>query len=314
MGLSVVIPTFNQRSALTSCLDTLDERTSTTEVVVVDGPSTDGTTGAILDRSNVDVLLELRTRNINVARNAGISWSSGHNVALLDPRHRVGVAWEQTILEQFEDGVGTVSGPVRPEQRSTTAAHDQPAQSWEQKLLSPGNLAIAREAIVAVDGFDEYLLIGGVADLSDRIHHNGFRQVWHPDMGVDRTGVDVTRTTPHEGARAWFEDDHVDWEGMYRSLSYRLCKNEGLRPRPLATLVHVMLVDGARNATEVFRGRDRPSNWYGNGWAVVHGSLRGIVDARDARGDDHTAAHNPNGLSAGAWEDAIVDSYDWRCQ
>ena len=84
MQLSVVVPTLDSREQLARTLDALGEHVPAAEVVVVNGPSTDGTTGMVRDRADVDVLVEVADRTVAPARNAGIDHASGDVVALVD--------------------------------------------------------------------------------------------------------------------------------------------------------------------------------------------------------------------------------------
>ena len=54
MQLSVVVPTLNARRRLVACLDALAAVAPESEVVVVNGPSADGTTGIVREREDVD--------------------------------------------------------------------------------------------------------------------------------------------------------------------------------------------------------------------------------------------------------------------
>ena len=71
MQLSVVVPTLNARRRLVACLDALAAAAPGSEVVVVNGPSADSTTGTVRERDDVDVLVEVADRNVNVMRKAG---------------------------------------------------------------------------------------------------------------------------------------------------------------------------------------------------------------------------------------------------
>ena len=53
MQLSVVVPTLNARDRLAATLDGLASHAPDAEVVVVNGPSADGTTGMVRDRADV---------------------------------------------------------------------------------------------------------------------------------------------------------------------------------------------------------------------------------------------------------------------
>jgi len=60
MQLSVVVPTLNGREELRVSPTRSPRRVPDAEVVVVNGPSADGTTGMVRDRPDVDVLVEDR--------------------------------------------------------------------------------------------------------------------------------------------------------------------------------------------------------------------------------------------------------------
>src|SRR6056297_738215 len=102
MDLSVVVPTLNGRDRLAACLDALAADAPDAEVVVVNGPSSDGTTGMVRDRDDVDVLVEISERNLNVARNAGVQAAGGDVVAFLRYDLAVEDGWAEAILESVE--------------------------------------------------------------------------------------------------------------------------------------------------------------------------------------------------------------------
>src|SRR6056297_1961745 len=104
MDLSVVVPTLNGRDRLAACLDALAANVPDAEVIVVNGPSADGTTGMVRDRDDVDVLLELSERNVNVARNAGIRAATGDAVSLVSYHYAVEDSWYDGVVEAIEGG------------------------------------------------------------------------------------------------------------------------------------------------------------------------------------------------------------------
>ncbi|PSP62857.1 hypothetical protein BRC77_08735 [Halobacteriales archaeon QH_8_64_26] len=110
MDLSVVVPTLNGRTQLLRCLDALSAHAPTVEVIVVNGPSTDGTTGAVREREDVDVLVEIADRNLNVARNAGVENASGEWVAFVSDEYSIEPAWSEALGEAArEETLGTDS-------------------------------------------------------------------------------------------------------------------------------------------------------------------------------------------------------------
>jgi glycosyltransferase involved in cell wall biosynthesis len=103
MDLSVVVPTLNGRTQLATTLDALAERVPDAEVVVVNGPSTDGTTGMVRDRADVDALVEVADRPVAPARNAGIDHATGAVIALVDQGLVVSDTWVEAVQRGIED-------------------------------------------------------------------------------------------------------------------------------------------------------------------------------------------------------------------
>lgn len=101
---SVVIPTYNRRSALARALDSVLSQTfARFEVLVVDDGSTDGTVefvAAIADE-RIRVLVGGSNRGASVARNEGIQAASAPWVAFLDSDD----AWRPSKLETFYEAI-----------------------------------------------------------------------------------------------------------------------------------------------------------------------------------------------------------------
>ena len=310
MSLSVVVPTFNERTSLATCLDALTQHTTEVEVIVVNAPSTDGTSGMIHERTDVDVLLECTSRNINVARNAGIREATGDIIALLAPTCTIQPRWEATIEETLGGAADAVSGPIRP-----TSADDPSAASKTGPDLGidGDNLALSREAITAIDGFDEVLSLDGTADVAQRLRGHGLHVVWNPDMEVHRIASSDGGEATHRGDDgAWRSIATADWGERYRSVTYRHVKNRGIRPGVLVTLLGAAVKDGVTAAVDVLRGDGTPSQWVGNGIDVVTNCAVGVREGWRARQADGTAARNPHGLSRGRTNDHIETRHDWR--
>ena len=127
MEFSVVVPTLNGRRQLVGCLDALRERLPTAETIVVNGPSTDGTSGMLHERPDVDVLVEIADRNINVARNAGLDAATGDLIARIDADTRVPPDWARTIVEFF-------TADVRGDWAALSTLKENPA--WRASYVS----------------------------------------------------------------------------------------------------------------------------------------------------------------------------------
>lgn len=303
MELSVVVPTLDARDALAHTLDGLTERAGEAEVIVVNGPSSDGTTGMIQDRNDVDVLVEVADRSVSAARNAGFVRSNGDIVAFVTHDYVVQPGWRSAI----EDGirsVAAVTGPVRAgENRS-----DRPSNPERERIagrdisfFSAGNVAFRGAVLNHLDGFDEYLEVGSARDLAHRLEANGFDVAWDERMRAmpchasgDRTADDATPS--------------LEWQ--YRSYAYRLVKNYNIRPATLRRLLGRAARDGSMNFRKFVGGEGAFSEWFSNGLTVVRSLARGGTDGFLARRRDRTARRNPYGLSSRA--DRAVSVYDWR--
>lgn len=298
MHLSVVVPTLNGREELSRCLDGLDEHVPDAEVIVVNGPSADGTTGMVRDRDDVDVLVEVADRSLNAVRNAGINRANGAAIALLDRRFSVEDGWVDAIEDGLEDAP-VVTGPTHRELTAgmtTQSEETRTIAGREVTYFNPGNVTFRSEVLDEFDGYDEYLEIGGSRDLAHRLAPTEYDVSWHSSMCVRRE----------------FEADggmrQKEWGPKYRSLSYRLVKNYGLRP----TVARRVITHAARDAYDGMRdvvgGDADPSNWLATGREVSQSILMGTKNGILARFRDHPPRQNPNGRSMRT--DRAVEVYE----
>ena len=300
MELSVVVSTLNDRERLLPCLDTLTERVpSATEVVVVNGPSSDGTTGAVRSREDVDVLVEISERNRNVSRNAGIELASGDVVALLGDQYAVTDSWFDAIETAVASDADVVTGPVVGGANGDERARESETVAGRSVTGFDGdNVAFDRTVLEALDGFDEYLPVGGARDCAHRVAALGFDVIWSGEMAARRdVGTDGGR----------FERD---WGSTYRSLGYRLTKNYGPRPSAIGRTVASAAVDGYRNARAVGTDDETATGWFRTGLTVARNVLGGLKDGTRAYLADRSSRRNPRGLSTR--HDRAVRVYDWR--
>jgi glycosyltransferase involved in cell wall biosynthesis len=299
MSLSVVVPTLNARDELADCLDALAEYAPDAEVIVVNGPSADGTTGMVRDRPGVDVLVEIADRAINAARNAGLDHATGEAVAFVNHTLSVADSWREAVADGLDRG-DAVTGPTRTQLRvglETERKESRTVAGTAVTYFNPGNVAFRRELLAALDGFDEYLEIGGARDAAHRLAAAGYEMAWDDGMCVrEEVGADGGR--------------EIAWEWKHRSLAYRLVKNYGLRPTVLRRLASHVGGDAAAGLRRVARGERRPSTWLGTGREVVTGIAVGIKDGLAARRRDEAPRRNPNGWSARS--DRAVTVYDRR--
>jgi len=316
MDLSVVVPTLNGRDRLGACLDALGAHAPDAEVIVANGPSADGTTGMVRDRDDVDVLVEISDRTVNVARNAGIEVASGDAVALVDYDNRIGEGWLDAVRAGLDDA-DAVTGPVTPTDATADghgnngeAERDDDRDTPERRTLAGievtyfegGNVAFRREALRDLDGFDEYLNTGGARDAAHRLAQMGRTVAWRERMAVAK---ELPSPTAADGGRSARE-----WGWKYRALGYRLLKNYGVRPTVVARAGAHAVTDALGAAGDVLRGESTPSRWAATGRDVLFGLAGGSSDGLVARSRDRSPARNPNGISTRA--DRAVAKYDRR--
>jgi len=296
MNLSAVVTTLNGRERLAGCLDALGEHAPATEVIVVNGPSTDGTTGAVRDRTDVDALVQVADRNHNVARNAGIEAASGEAVAFLGDDVRVEPGWRDAVERGLSSGADAVTGPTRRTLERGLAADPAESERIGRRritLLRSGNAALSMATIHAADGFDERMQAAGMRDLSHRLATLKRRVSWRDDVAVRATAG---------------TDGGLPYGDRYRALGYWLAKNYGPRPGALHRLVATGLRDALTAASGLLTGETTPTGWIGTGRAVCSNAAAGVYEGLGVYRSDPAA--NPAGLSDRS--DRIVECLDWR--
>jgi glycosyltransferase involved in cell wall biosynthesis len=300
MQLSVVVPTLNGRDQLSSCLDRLTATAPDAEIIVVNGPSADGTTGMVRDRDDVNVLVEVSARTVNVARNAGIEVATGDVIAFVSYDLRIEDSWQEALVDGLTEA-SVVTGPTHrtvPGGMTTESAEECRIARRDVTYFSGGNVAFEADVLRELDGFDEYLETGGSRDAAHRLAGMEVDVTWRPEMSV----------------RCEYEADggqtKRDWGWKYRALSYRLVKNYGVRPTILRRTVTHALSDAAATARDVVGGEAQPTAWFGTGRDVVSGIATGTSDGLVARSRDRDPSRNPHGISKRA--DRAVARYDWR--
>ena len=295
----MVVPTLNERDHLEGCLDALAQE-DPAEILVVNGPSTDGTSGMVLDRTDVDALIEVDDRNVNAARNAGLDRAAGDAVAFLSPVVRVEEGWRSAAVEALADA-DVATGPTHEQLRAgvaTDTVETRTIRGRSVTYFNGGNAALSRELLEALDGFDENLRTGGARDAAHRVAGLDYGVAWAAEMSVAREAAADGGTTER------------DWRSRYRSMAYRLAKNYGFHPTvPYRTVRHAV-TDAASTLRDVVGGEARPSTWLGDGRDVVVGATRGYADGVRARYADRSSKRNPSGWSVRT--DRAVAVYDKR--
>lgn len=242
-SVSVLICTYNRASLLRETLDSLARATVPAdchvEILVVDNNSTDAT-AQVVSEAAARIPLPVRytvepRQGKGYALNRGLSLATGDILALTDDDVLVSEEWLVRIVEQFRAAeIVFAFGKVLPRwevppppELLTTAARDiwgplalvdygdeplryDTASFAKQRLPIGANLAIRRDAIVAIGGWrtdlgkvDNSLIAGEDHELCVRLYRSGFYSgVYDPVLTV-RHFVPASRLT-RRYFRRWF--------------------------------------------------------------------------------------------------------------
>jgi O-antigen biosynthesis protein len=209
---SVVIPTYNGRDLLATCLASIARHCPVDlpiEVIVADDASTDDTSEWLAAMYPQTVLVRLEQNSgFCGAANAGIAAARGAHIQLLNNDTEVGAGWIEAGLAPFEDPrIGSVaplvlvrSDPSRVDSAGDTYAafgwpskrgHGQSATSWvdhaaDRVFGASGSSAFYRTAALrSVGGFDP--TFGSYyedVDLAFRLRWAGYECVYAPDCRI----------------------------------------------------------------------------------------------------------------------------------
>lgn len=104
MRISVVICTYNRADALRDTLDALRWQTHPDfEVVVVNGPSDDGTVELLRERAGELRVVDCELRRLSVSRNLGIAAAAGEVVAFIDDDAVPEPRWLEDLAAAYDD-------------------------------------------------------------------------------------------------------------------------------------------------------------------------------------------------------------------
>jgi hypothetical protein len=180
LTVSVVINTYNRAESLAVTLGALEQLDYPhVEVVVVNGPSTDGTEALLAGYAGRMKIDSCANRNLSESRNIGIRRASGDIVAFIDDDAYPDPGWLDALVEAFAWGeVGAAGGPTfghtgfwyqawhsRADRFGNFWTDMQPCTNPTQLLSFPHskefiytigtNSSFRRKLLVELGGFDE---------------------------------------------------------------------------------------------------------------------------------------------------------------
>lgn len=177
-SVSVIVNTYNRVDSLRMTLDALIHLDYPNfEVVVVNGPSDDGTDALLAEWAERIKVERCPNRNLSESRNVGIAAAAGELVAFIDDDAYPDPAWLDRLVEAFDDPeVAAVGGPVLDHTGAELQARynlanrlgdarisftvnptDYMNAPYSEEFLYPigTNSMFRRDLLVAIGGFDE---------------------------------------------------------------------------------------------------------------------------------------------------------------
>ncbi len=291
--VSVIVTTRNRAGHLARLLPSLTHLTyDALEVVVVAGPSNDGTDALVAEWADRVKVVRSPAANMCLSRNLGIAAAAGDILVFIDddavPET---TGWLEHLVAPFvrDARVGAAGGPVLLADGDVHQFRNGAVSEWGEHVFVTGtrstaadvqgwfpramgtNAAFRREALLAVGGFDERIAYyGDECDVCVRIaragwsfaHAEGAVVRHHPAPSIHRHLVDRTRIHTHD-------DTYFVMRHASRSVPGRVAGL--LRRLPARHYVHE--ARAARRSQQLSR-RD-----YARFWALLAiGAVQGIVD------------------------------------
>lgn len=245
LRVTLILNTTNRRNELLRLLAALERQSyEDFEIVVVVGPSEDGSAEAVARRWGDRVkLVACPEFNLSVSRNLGLAHAAGEIVAFVDDDALPSTTWLEQIAEAFRDdelsGTGGRTYLVRPDEQRLQFLHgvfsvvaEQQDVRWGHPPLPSSrtppwfwfprahgtNMAYRRAALLAIGGFDErfeYLYDDG--DIGVRLGLAGFKIRTLDEAVVYHVGA-------QSGNRGRHRYD-LNWYSWSRSQIYFALKN-----------------------------------------------------------------------------------------
>jgi hypothetical protein len=179
-SVSVIIPTYQRSDLIAFAVSSALEQTHPAkEVIVIDDGSNDATDRALEPFKDRIIYRWQTNRGVSAARNAGLRLASGSIVAFLDADDR----WLPThlgvlagALESHANAALACTGPTHPHLRRVRVLDASGTVDALCALLpafglltTPSRVAVRRDALEEVGGFDEEMMVAEDSDLWVRL-------------------------------------------------------------------------------------------------------------------------------------------------
>lgn len=293
-SVSVVICTYNRRDYLERCLDYLQcQSHSNFEVIVVDGPSNDGTKELLESWRGRIKIANNPLRNLSVSRNLGIELAHGDIVAFIDDDAIPFDNWIERILDEYNGrplltkalgGPAFFAGTLRFQSEDigidrhgnawlNIPRHEVGQGDWLRSCLGT-NSTFVRQHLIDIGGFDEqfdYYL--DESELCLRIQLKGGLIGYAPEVLVR-----------HEFAQSHNRKGryNYDWRTISKNTAYYVAAYGGLAEKELRSNLEqrlererVLPLKGAFDHGEISK-----SLYESALEAIEKGMEQGLVDAK----------------------------------
>lgn len=278
--LSVVICTYNRATYLERCLTYLSYQSNLNfEVVVVNGPSTDGTDQVLEKFQSRIKVVHNPQRNLSMSRNLGFEHASGQLVAFIDDDALPFDDWVQTLFDEFNarpttfsalGGPAFYSGTLRFQSediainnRAETIVNVQDGvigkNGWCRSMLGT-NTCFRRDLAFSLDGFDEqYDYFLDESEISYRLQRANYLVGYSSNLHLR-----------HEFAQS---DNR---KGNYTYNWYTICKN---------TVYYIASYSGLEGSelnsfieTHIYQERIRPLEYAFQAGEISEAQLNGFLE------------------------------------
>jgi glycosyl transferase family 2 len=184
-GITFVVPVRNDAARLKHCLDRIRETGAAgveIDIIVVDHGSIDDS--ARVARQAGATVLRIDGGTVADLRNHGARLARWNVIAFVDADHEIDPRWAAVAFDLLRDpGTGAAGAPYHAPtdgtwvQRIYDGLRTRSSGTREVAWLGSGNLAVRRDAYLAVNGFDQSLETCEDVDLCGRLRAAGWRVV-----------------------------------------------------------------------------------------------------------------------------------------
>lgn len=243
--VSIVICTYNRCAYLERVLNYLRFQTCPQfEVIIVDGPSDDGTKELLTHYSTQVKITHNKERNLSKSRNLGIELATGDIIAFIDDDAIPFDDWVETILKEYNSRPLTTAGLGGPVYYAGTLkyqATDIGFNKYAEAIANVDSLKIGREGVsrsllgtnstftikslVNVDGFDEqYDYFLDESELCFRLQERNFLVGYSPKLFLR-----------HEFAESFNRSGkyNYNWFAISKNTAYFIAAYSGLKGKEL---------------------------------------------------------------------------------